>query len=261
MRNSLPKLVWGAAIGAPGTDPVATDLSTAGNVNIGTHSWKVTFLDVTGGETTPSAKSNVITVAGAATQVSVTLPTGPVGTVSRALYRTVAGDTGSWKLVKTVTDNTTASTTDNVADASLGAAAPSADTTHSFVLTAGFPLDNPATYGEPREGSEVGQSTGGAEDAWIVGTDEYLEGDLRWIPGTTGTATGWDGAAGVNAALAWCRGKNLARWVPDATTPTTYLSVYLVEPAKGTPTIEAADGTRRIHLKLRSSDGSAFTGY
>ncbi len=133
----------------------------------------------------------------------------------------------------------------------------------SFANTLGFlgPLDNAVAYGEPREGSEFLQATSGAEDAWIVGTDQVLEGDVRWIPGvTSGSVTGWDGSTGWSAALAWLRAKNAARFYPDATSG-TYQTVYLVEPARGAPTIEETDGTRRLRLKLRDTTQTAFTGY
>jgi len=107
--------------------PVATIQGGAGNVEVGTHSYKVTFLDVAGSETAPSAKSNVITVANAADKVDITqIPIGPPGTTSRRLYRTVAGDAGNWLLLTTIADNTTVAYVDNIADGDLGDAAPAA---------------------------------------------------------------------------------------------------------------------------------------
>jgi hypothetical protein len=118
------------AVAAPGA-PVATLAGAgAGNVDNGTHSWKVTFVTVAG-ETTPSATSNVLNVVDKTTdgKVSVTgIPVGPLGTTARKLYRTVAGDTGSYKLVTTLSDNTTTVYEDDTADGSLGANAPSSNT-------------------------------------------------------------------------------------------------------------------------------------
>lgn len=135
---------------------------------------------------------------------------------------------------------------------------------YANVLNCGFPLDNPTCYSEPRDGSETGQSTAGYEDAWTTGTDQYLEGDIRWIPKsdttTPAVATGWDGTTGFNAFLAWMRDKNQARFFPDNTSG-TYQPVYLVEPLKGKPVTEMADGTRKISIKLRTADQSPFTGY
>jgi hypothetical protein len=109
--------------------PTATVTLTAGNVNVGTHSWKLSYVDALGLETDASAKSNVGTVASSAKQVTVVTPIGPPGVSQRKLYRTVAGDTGDWKLVTTIANNTTTSVTDNTADANLGAAAPTSDVT------------------------------------------------------------------------------------------------------------------------------------
>ena len=98
----------------------------AGNVTNGTHSYKVTFLNALG-ESSPSAKSNVVTVVdlGADGQIDVTaIPTGPAGTTARKLYRSAAGDAGPWLLLATIADNTTLVYVDNTADGGLGAAAP-----------------------------------------------------------------------------------------------------------------------------------------
>jgi hypothetical protein len=121
---------------APSSAPTATNVQTAGNVNGGTHSYKVTFV-TSSGETSPSAKSNVVTAdadlgtgGNQNAQVDITaIPTGPSGVTARKIYRTVAGDTGDWKLVATINDNTTTTYRDNTADASLGAAAPTSNTT------------------------------------------------------------------------------------------------------------------------------------
>jgi hypothetical protein len=107
------------------TAPTAA-AGAAGNVDVGAHSWTVTFL-INAGETAPGPKSNVLTITASPKQVNLSaVPTGPRGTTGRKIYRTVAGDTGSHLLVGTINDNTTTTFLDNVADASLGAAAPSA---------------------------------------------------------------------------------------------------------------------------------------
>lgn len=91
-------------------------------------------------------------------------------------------------------------------------------------LVLGYPLDDAIAYSLPREGSDWAIAPSGAEDAWIVGTDYFLEGDVRWIPGEPRTdrpATGWDyhaaagDARGVEAFLAWARQKNTLRYYPD----------------------------------------------
>jgi hypothetical protein len=110
---------WQLAIGAP-----ITTAGAAGNVNVGSHSWAVTF--VTGsGETNLGTNSTPLTIVTSAKQVNLTgIPLGPAGTTARKIYRTVAGNTGPFKLVGTIADNTTTTFNDNIADASLGADAP-----------------------------------------------------------------------------------------------------------------------------------------
>jgi hypothetical protein len=105
--------------------PTAT-AGAAGNVDVGTHSWVVTFV-ISGAEHRGGPKSNVVTITTSAKQVDLSaIATGPTGTTARKIYRTAAGDTGGHKLVGTVPDNTTVTFTDNIADASLGAEVPGA---------------------------------------------------------------------------------------------------------------------------------------
>lgn len=102
--------------------------AAAGNVTNGAHKYKVTFVNATG-ETTPSSESNEITVTdnGVNGQIALTgIPTGEVGVTARKVYRTEAAGS-TFKLLTTINDNTTTTFTDNVADGSLGAAAPSSN--------------------------------------------------------------------------------------------------------------------------------------
>lgn len=112
-----------AAIPAPGAASAAA--GAAGNPN-GAYKYQVTFVNA-GGETTGGVE---FTITVTNTQVSLTnIPLGPSGTTSRKVYRTAAaGASGSEKLVATIADNTTTSYTDNIADASLGAAIPTSNT-------------------------------------------------------------------------------------------------------------------------------------
>ena len=133
----------------------------------------------------------------------------------------------------------------------------------SFVnqINIAYPLDNWASYSQPREGSQWLQVESGAEDAWIIGTDYVLECDWRWIPTantTTPLATGWDGTAGVRAFLEWARQKNEFRFYPDATSGTFYLS-YLVDPMTGAHTTEP-DGSQSLRLKIRNAS-APYNGY
>lgn len=129
----------------------------------------------------------------------------------------------------------------------------------------GYPLDDATAWGDPREGSETMKAPSGVEDAWTVATDQFLGALARWIPAATGTTpegttiTGWDGATGVDAAIAWLRAKNVGRFFPDRTSG-TYVEFYLVEPMSGKPGKEE-DGTRSLRFVFRSANDSQFTGY
>lgn len=110
----------GIASGAAATAALAG--AGAGNVDDGTHSYRVSFVHPDG-ESAGGTKSNVVTVAdkGVDGQVDLTsVPLGPTGTTARRVYRTVAGDTGRHKFVGEIGDNTTTMFNDNVADANLG---------------------------------------------------------------------------------------------------------------------------------------------
>jgi hypothetical protein len=135
-------------------------------------------------------------------------------------------------------------------------------TSYANTLSIGYPLDQASTWSEPREGSEQAVAPSGEVDAWTVGTDEYLAGSVRWIPTSTTAdpvATGWDGATGFSAFLAWARDMNAFRFYPDATSG-TYFDAVLVEPLKGEPGLEE-DGCRTLRIKIRSTADSPFTGY
>jgi len=82
----------------------------------GTFFYEITYLS--GVESRPGTKSNVITVSGK--RITLDVPIGYAGTTARKVYRTIAGGS-SPKLVATIADNTTTEFIDNVADASLGA--------------------------------------------------------------------------------------------------------------------------------------------
>jgi len=102
---------------------VATLIATdTGNVDAGTHKYKVTYVNDTG-ETELGAISNTITADG--THKQVALSNIPVSTsisvTSRKIYRTKAG-ADYYYLLTTISENTTTTYTDNTSDASLGTA-------------------------------------------------------------------------------------------------------------------------------------------
>ena len=137
-------------------------------------------------------------------------------------------------------------------------------TSFANTLSFGYPLSLTRAWTADREGSEYAKGASGAQDAWITGTDAFLRGDWTWIPPSDGTdpvATGWDGATGVDAFLAWARQGNAFRFYPNKDVG-TYIECYLVSPEGGRPPDTPEDGWHHIlGFTIRSVSGSAFTGY
>lgn len=128
--NSSGNLLFEATEKAPGASTAALAGLGAGNVNSGTHSYKVTFVTA-GGETDAGAVSGTVTTTAGDGQVALSaIPTGSVYVTSRKVYRTAVGNavTGPWLLLATISDNTTTTYADNTADASLTTTIPSANT-------------------------------------------------------------------------------------------------------------------------------------
>ena len=119
---------------APGALTVALG-SGAGNVDNGMHRYVVTCV-TSDGDTQAGDVSSSVTVADKTVNGKVSLSAIPVGgsiVTSRKIYRTAAG--GSTCLLHTtIADNTTTTYADNTADSSLGAEAPSTNTTGDQLL-------------------------------------------------------------------------------------------------------------------------------
>lgn len=115
----------------PGVITVAIASPAApGNVNAGAHRYLATFMTADG-ETQAGPVSAAVTVVDAAVNGKVTLTSIQIGsglTTARKLYRTAAGGT-HYLLLATIANNTDTTYTDNIADASLGAEAPTVNTT------------------------------------------------------------------------------------------------------------------------------------
>ena len=114
---------------APGAITVALG-SGAGNVDNGAHRYLATFV-MADGETEAGTISSAVTVADKTVNGKVSLSAIPLGgslVTSRKIYRTAAGGS-TYLLLATIADNTTTTYTDNIADSSLGAEAPSTNTT------------------------------------------------------------------------------------------------------------------------------------
>lgn len=130
-------LVTLAQIAAP-TAPTAALVSpaAAGSVENGAHSYKVTFL-AGATHTAGGTQSAPVTVVDKTANGKVQLTDIPVSSdtnvTSRKVYRTIADAdpnvAANYLLLTTIADNTTTTFLDNVADGSLGAAAPTTNDT------------------------------------------------------------------------------------------------------------------------------------
>lgn len=110
--------------------------AAAGNVDNGTHRYRVTFVTAIGA-TEAGDVSEVVTVADKTVNGKVTVSNIPIGSASvtsRKLYRTIASGS-DYLLLTTIADNTTTTYTDNTADSGLGAGAPSTNTTDDTYIT------------------------------------------------------------------------------------------------------------------------------
>lgn len=139
------------------------------------------------------------------------------------------------------------------------------DTGFSKVLEFGYPLDFAIASSEDRAGSDKIEFLNGDETAWIVGTDFILEGQARWIPTDSGSlaTTGipisaFQGSDGWRAFLENARDANEFRWIRDRDASGTFILSRLVE--AGTPSLEAADGTKNINLRIRNV-AEEYVGY
>lgn len=129
--GSCVKMVYGS-LSAPTTAPTATLSAVAGNVDVGSHVYAVTYVGTNGGETLIGPASGAVTTATGSQQVALSaIPTGPTGVSSRKMYRSKANTTTPLFYLGVLGDNTTTSFTDNSPDASLGANPPSTGTAAS----------------------------------------------------------------------------------------------------------------------------------
>ncbi len=174
-------------VAAHGKPTVALANLGAGLITNGTHSWMITFLDAAG-ETLPSAASSILTTATATNgKVLVTIPTFPATATGANVYRTVAGNAGDHLLVNATPILAAGDYTDNIADGSLGAAAPTANTTGlaqapDLVVAlagAGAGLVTTGTHSYKLQFNDaVGHSLQSALKSNVVTTDEATNGQV-----------------------------------------------------------------------------------
>jgi uncharacterized phiE125 gp8 family phage protein len=117
---------------APGAITVAL-ITAAGNVNAGVHRYLATFCTATG-ETQAGIISAPVTNDGGNGQNALSaIPTGGDLVTARKLYRTAAGG-AAYLLLATIANNSATTYTDNLADSTLGAGAPTVNTTDDWLL-------------------------------------------------------------------------------------------------------------------------------
>lgn len=121
------------ALGEPAPTLLTAALAAvpiAGNVENGTHKYLATFVTADG-ETDAGLACAAVTVTDKTVNGKIELTAIPLGgsaVTSRKIYRQFNG-TGTFKLQSTIANNTATTLTDNTANASLGADAPSTNTT------------------------------------------------------------------------------------------------------------------------------------
>ena len=119
------------AADAPLTPPGAPTLALAAGteLGIGLYQYAITFVTANG-ETTPGAQAEITTTASNQRVDLSSIAIGPAGTTARRIYRSAVGG-GQKKLVTTIANNTETTYQDAVPDGSLGADAPTLNTSGS----------------------------------------------------------------------------------------------------------------------------------
>ena len=130
MQDQEVTLKNNLALNAIGAGPsVAPTLALAAGtgLGIGVYTYVYTFFSPDG-ESLASPAGNITTTSGNQQVTVSAVATGPTGTTGRKVYRTAVGGGTVYKLAKTISDNTTTSFVDSLADGSLGATAPVSST-------------------------------------------------------------------------------------------------------------------------------------
>lgn len=120
---------------APTAPTVALAGTGAGNLDEAAYTYRVTFVTADGETEGGTVSASVTPTAGDGKVTVSAIPLGGSAVTSRKVYRTEGGGS-TYKLLTTIADNTTTTYADNVADGSLGAGAPTTNTTEDPVLTA-----------------------------------------------------------------------------------------------------------------------------
>lgn len=159
-----------------------------------------------------------------ANQVQVTgIASGPSPTSSRKLYRTVVGGSQG-KLLTTFADNTTSSYLDSTADASLGANAPSGDTSGlstAVINGAGFYSSSSVSFstnGAATNATTASPVFTSASYTFVsadVGAYLFIKSGVNWTPGSYLIVSVAAGAATLSGQCATVASPTAATWGVD----------------------------------------------
>lgn len=120
---------YGNGVQNPSAAPVASTVANTGSVLTGTYNYVITFINNNNLETGVSATSNSVVYASGSTSGSVSFAIGPNNVSKRNIYRNKSAALTPLYLLTTISDNTTTTFADNVADTSLGVQAPTSNST------------------------------------------------------------------------------------------------------------------------------------
>lgn len=186
--ESLPSpigtVVTSGTLADPTTFPNTATFDAVGAIAPdGARDWAYTWMDSGGGETLPSPHVTRFVVTGLSTAFTHPLALGPSGTTARRLYRTAFGG-ATLLLVATINDNTTLFYRDAITDSSLGAAAPSSNTTSvtrvsvSAIAIGASPTTDRKLYRTAVGGSQLKLLTTIAGNVTTTYADSTADGSL-----------------------------------------------------------------------------------
>jgi uncharacterized phiE125 gp8 family phage protein len=223
---------------APGAITVAL-VAESGNVDNGSHRYRVTFVTADG-ETQAGDISAAVTVANKTASGKVLLSSIPIGgstVTSRKIYRTAANG-AVYYLLATIADNTTTTYTDNIADASLGASAPSANTTGDPLLS--ILIKSARQYAEQLLGRYLVTQT---IDLYL---DEFPQHEIKLRPLQSVSAITYVDTAGATQTL------SAADYIVDSTgTPAR------ITPAYGVSWPSTRDQVNAVKVRFVAGYGAA----
>lgn len=154
------------------TAPTVALVASAGLITAGVHRWLWVARTADGSTEAGTASAPLTTILATHGKATVTKPLGGSAVTYMDLYRTPAG--GSTYLFVAATDNDGAPYTDNIADTSLGAAAPSVNTTADPELVR---LIATAT-----DRMELATQRAGMTQTWDLVLDAFPDDDYIEIP-------------------------------------------------------------------------------